>query len=1016
MSRVQSVNFQVTFNDNIRTLVSNVTGGLDQVGGAARGLVASLAGLGGALGGFFGAFGAFEFVRKSLDAAEKMTQSSARLMTAIQGNVAQFQQLQSFISQLSAQSTFSNQALTEATTQLIERGGNVAQARAPEAAQAAANLAAALNEPIEDAATQLAGTFQGQLVRTLSRAVPGIRELSKASLEAGGAIDLINKAFGGFAEKLAATPFGQLAQQQNLILNQYQDLGNQLVKIESDVLPTLNSEMKEFNEYLASQSGKEFLGVLSSIINLGVRLAPILIALTAARGAIALLSPAAVTLTGAIAGVTGAYEAAAAADKAYGDSELRTQAIIRDGTATYKQRAAAWNEVFAAQEKSRLANEAIGGAWGTAATTGLIAGGSALGGAAIGYAATGDKTGAITGALASQLLPAPLRLTLALGSLADAVVIVTAKIVGAGDYLSTIGGQGKLLRDTAGNLARSPASTLGNIAAGAADVVGGPLRAALNYFGVETGDSQSTQEASGQIRQQFSKPQSQADIAPEIARRNQIIEQLNDEFNALMADKNKQSLDEQDKDAIEENRKLFDLKALTLTQYLDREKSLTLKAQQDELNELKTAISAADRQALRASPGSDQQIGFLNQKVQLALQYKTVQDQINDAQEKFNELVLKAAPEAAKSAESQLKSRVNVIGALAQYGGGSDVYQSLGASGSDPVSAVNQVSDAYREYQDSIAGVTKALTQLEAQGGDVGERAREMLEEVKANAFEVAASIQGTTEFFTKQLDETLGKPLASTLAKGFETGFKDGRGLLLSFAKEFESEWAQIASQSITHNILSAIQPLIGGDDGKGGIAGLFSSISGSGANVANGITQQGQSSGGLLGGALSFVGKLLGGGGGATTPDANSPAPTTQASSGGGFLSSIIGSLGSIVGGFFAAGGNPPVGVPSVVGERGAELFVPHTAGTIVPDLGTALSAYASSRGIGFGMGRTLGGISIPSAGAGSHGQATQNTTLPVMVADDRSLAALLAGGNQAFLRHISTYSSDINQALGR
>ena len=34
------------------------------------------------------------------------------------------------------------------------------------------------------------------------------------------------------------------------------------------------------------------------------------------------------------------------------------------------------------------------------------------------------------------------------------------------------------------------------------------------------------------------------------------------------------------------------------------------------------------------------------------------------------------------------------------------------------------------------------------------------------------------------------------------------------------------------------------------------------------------------------------------------------------------------------FAAGGRPPVGRPSIVGERGPELFVPSTAGTIVPN----------------------------------------------------------------------------------
>jgi lambda family phage tail tape measure protein len=38
--------------------------------------------------------------------------------------------------------------------------------------------------------------------------------------------------------------------------------------------------------------------------------------------------------------------------------------------------------------------------------------------------------------------------------------------------------------------------------------------------------------------------------------------------------------------------------------------------------------------------------------------------------------------------------------------------------------------------------------------------------------------------------------------------------------------------------------------------------------------------------------------------------------------------------LGGGFADGGNPPVGVPSLVGERGPELFVPNRAGTIIPN----------------------------------------------------------------------------------
>lgn len=43
---------------------------------------------------------------------------------------------------------------------------------------------------------------------------------------------------------------------------------------------------------------------------------------------------------------------------------------------------------------------------------------------------------------------------------------------------------------------------------------------------------------------------------------------------------------------------------------------------------------------------------------------------------------------------------------------------------------------------------------------------------------------------------------------------------------------------------------------------------------------------------------------------------------------------SVANSIGGLFADGGNPPVGVPSIVGEEGPELFVPQSAGTIVPN----------------------------------------------------------------------------------
>jgi lambda family phage tail tape measure protein len=53
------------------------------------------------------------------------------------------------------------------------------------------------------------------------------------------------------------------------------------------------------------------------------------------------------------------------------------------------------------------------------------------------------------------------------------------------------------------------------------------------------------------------------------------------------------------------------------------------------------------------------------------------------------------------------------------------------------------------------------------------------------------------------------------------------------------------------------------------------------------------------------------------------------------------ISGFLGSLFGGSFAEGGQPPVGKASIVGENGPELFVPKTAGTIVPNGGNVANA---------------------------------------------------------------------------
>ena len=79
--------------------------------------------------------------------------------------------------------------------------------------------------------------------------------------------------------------------------------------------------------------------------------------------------------------------------------------------------------------------------------------------------------------------------------------------------------------------------------------------------------------------------------------------------------------------------------------------------------------------------------------------------------------------------------------------------------------------------------------------------------------------------------------------------------------------------------------------------------------------------------GGAKSLAGLFGGGGGGAGPQGFGMPE-----------IAPGVGSLGPQRMFAFAAGGTPPVGRPSLVGEKGPELFVPRTSGTIVPADATA------------------------------------------------------------------------------
>jgi hypothetical protein len=113
---------------------------------------------------------------------------------------------------------------------------------------------------------------------------------------------------------------------------------------------------------------------------------------------------------------------------------------------------------------------------------------------------------------------------------------------------------------------------------------------------------------------------------------------------------------------------------------------------------------------------------------------------------------------------------------------------------------------------------------------------------------------------------------------------------------------------------------------------------------NVASAGLQKGE---GALLGALGLGGGkpdgsqgkpfhvIMAGIGGAASGAAGSIGSAVSKAAGG--IGGVIGKIGGFVSGLgFSSGGMPPVGMASLVGENGPELFVPHTAGTVVPNGG--------------------------------------------------------------------------------
>jgi TP901 family phage tail tape measure protein/lambda family phage tail tape measure protein len=185
-----------------------------------------------------------------------------------------------------------------------------------------------------------------------------------------------------------------------------------------------------------------------------------------------------------------------------------------------------------------------------------------------------------------------------------------------------------------------------------------------------------------------------------------------------------------------------------------------------------------------------------------------------------------------------------------------------------------------------------SIDELEAEGNilDMRERANKASSEYERRSGKGAGKTmeEAGTDALRKYQEEAMntGKAIEDSLT----SAFKNAEDALVNFVKTGKLDFSTLADSIISDIIRMNVKSMLGGGGSTGGFsngAGLLSSLAG-----------------------------MFGG--------------TSVASSGAGMIAPFV----TNVAGAFADGGDPPVGKPSLVGERGPEIFVPKAAGTIVPN----------------------------------------------------------------------------------
>lgn len=216
----------------------------------------NLKNLAGTMGIMFGAQQILSFAKESVKAANVQLQAEGKLRQALQGREEMFDRLTKRASELQKVTVIGDEAIIQQQAFLAAQGRSEEEIN--KTIDAAVQLSDVMGVDLGTAVLQLDATLEGNVGR-LGKLDAGFKTLTVEQLKNGGAIDLVNEKYKGFAEITAATGTGRLQQLQNAFGDLQEEIGKQL-------LPTLQEGALTLNNFIQAVNWGEIFSELGEII------------------------------------------------------------------------------------------------------------------------------------------------------------------------------------------------------------------------------------------------------------------------------------------------------------------------------------------------------------------------------------------------------------------------------------------------------------------------------------------------------------------------------------------------------------------------------------------------------------------------------------------------------------------------------------------------------------------------------------------------------------------------------